>query len=113
VLELSSSSSSLFCSVAIGASVVVFFCSVDCYHLLPQEKRKREREREREIGIVSSSVEDSSSSRFCSVAIGTSLAAFFAVQSIVIICRHRRKERGIVSSSVGASSSSLFFLVLQ
>jgi hypothetical protein len=76
-------------------------------------REKKEREREREIGIVSSSVEDSSSSRFCSVAIGTSLAAFFAVQSIVIICRHRRKERGIVSSSVGASSSSLFFLVLQ
>jgi hypothetical protein len=32
----------------------------------------------------------------------------FAVQSIVIICRHKRKERGLVSSSVGASSSSLF-----
>jgi len=57
--------------------------------LLSQEKRERER------GIVSSSVEASSSSSLFFVVLQLEQASqlFFAVQSIVIICRHKRKER--------------------
>ncbi len=96
VLELSSSSSSssslLFCSVAIGAIVVVFSFSVDFYHLLPQEKRER--------GIVSSSVEaSSSSSRFCAFVVlqleQASQLLFFLFSRLLSFSATREKERGI------------------